>query len=189
MTWNRISPKELADNPFRLIGDDWTLITAGTPAKWNTMTASWGGLGVLWGRPVSFIFVRPTRHTYGFLEEASRYTLSFFDEKYRSALNHCGKVSGREHDKAAETGLEPIPLDHQTCPVYRPVRIDRCGQVDRLIQVHRPVHIQRVGHIDDWIGLGQQVEGQRHIAQGTSHVGRHRNLRGAAAIVTSASIL
>lgn len=112
MTWKKITPKELQENPFRLIGDEWTLITAGTLSKWNTMTASWGGLGVLWSRPVSFIFVRPTRHTFQFVEEAERYTLSFFDETHRAALNHCGAVSGRDHDKAAETGLQPTELDH-----------------------------------------------------------------------------
>ena len=163
MTWNRIAPKELADNPFRLIGDDWTLITAGTPAKWNTMTASWGGLGVLWSRPVSFIFVRPTRHTYGFLQEASRYTLSFFDEKYRSALNHCGKVSGREHNKAAETGLEPIPLDHQAV-TFRQARlvivsrklhaqdIDPAGFIDSGLEKHyaaKDYHRLYVGEIEE----------------------------------------
>jgi len=162
MTWNTISPKELADNPFRLIGDDWTLITAGTPAKWNTMTASWGGLGVLWGRPVSFIFVRPTRHTYHFLETESWYTLSFFDEEYRAALDHCGKVSGREHDKAAETGLDPVPIDHQAV-TFRQARLVILSRklyaqdinpalfVDRSLEKHYPnidYHRLYVGEIE-----------------------------------------
>jgi flavin reductase (DIM6/NTAB) family NADH-FMN oxidoreductase RutF len=96
------------------------------------MTAAWGGLGVLWSRPVNFIFVRPTRNTFQFLEEASWYTLSFFDEQYRSALNHCGKVSGRDHDKAAETGLEPVALDHETV-AFRQAR---------LVLVSRKLHAQ-----------------------------------------------
>lgn len=110
MSWNTITPAELHENPFKLIGDDWTLVTAGTPRSWNTLTASWGGLGVLWNRPVGFIFVRPTRHTFGFLEASRRFSLSFFDESWRSALRHIGSVSGRDHDKAAETGLVPHAL-------------------------------------------------------------------------------
>ncbi len=94
---------------FKLIGSDWMLITAGTTKKWNTMTASWGGLGVLWNRPVAFAFIRPTRYTYQFMERADRFTLSFFAmEKYRKALLFCGTKSGRDYNKAEQTGLTPF---------------------------------------------------------------------------------
>ena len=46
--FQNIDPKTLPENVFSLIGDRWMLVTAGTPAHCNTMTASWGGLGVLW---------------------------------------------------------------------------------------------------------------------------------------------
>lgn len=98
----------LRDNPFQLIGRDWMLITAGTPEAFNTMTASWGGLGHLWNRDVTFCFVRPQRHTYGFMERTSHYTLSFFAETHRAALEYCGSHSGRDVDKVAATGLTPI---------------------------------------------------------------------------------
>jgi flavin reductase (DIM6/NTAB) family NADH-FMN oxidoreductase RutF len=74
------------------------------------MTAAWGGLGVLWGRDVAFTFIRPSRHTYQFANTSSLFTLSFFDEPYREALNICGAKSGRDTDKAAEAGLTPIAL-------------------------------------------------------------------------------
>ena len=44
------------------------LITAGTAERCNTMTASWGGLGVLWGDPVATIYIRPQRYTKEFVE-------------------------------------------------------------------------------------------------------------------------
>ena len=97
----------IADNPFKLIGEDWLLLTAGTPAAYNTMTASLGGLGVLWDKQVAFVFVRPTRHTFGFIERAPVFTLSFFDESRRSTLEFCGTHSGRDVNKAAKTGLTP----------------------------------------------------------------------------------
>jgi flavin reductase (DIM6/NTAB) family NADH-FMN oxidoreductase RutF len=93
---------------FKLIGKDWMLITAGEEESFNTMTASWGGLGFLWGRPVSFIFVRPQRYTREFVDDSPHYTLSFFDETYRDALNYCGTHSGRDVDKMAQTGLTPV---------------------------------------------------------------------------------
>ena len=107
MDHREMVPEELTDNPFKLIGADWMLITAGRPDGFNTMTASWGGLGVLWERKVCFIFVRPTRHTYGFLERAGMFTLSFFDEQFRAALRFCGTRSGRDTDKVQGTGLTP----------------------------------------------------------------------------------
>lgn len=103
-----IDPKLLHDNPFQLIGSDWMLITAGTPESFNTMTASWGGLGVLWQRNVCFCFIRPTRFTYEFIEKAENFTLSFFDESYRGALTLCGTKSGRDIDKARAANLTPI---------------------------------------------------------------------------------
>ncbi len=102
-----ITPGQIKDNVFKLIGEDWMLITAGKEDAFNTMTASWGGLGILWNKTVSCCFVRPTRYTYEFMEKGNTYTLSFFSEKYRRALEICGSKSGRDGDKISETGLTP----------------------------------------------------------------------------------
>ena len=57
------------------------------------MTASWGGLGVLWRKPVATIYVRPQRYTYTFLEENPYFTLSFFGPQWKKQLAYCGAVS------------------------------------------------------------------------------------------------
>jgi flavin reductase (DIM6/NTAB) family NADH-FMN oxidoreductase RutF len=103
-----IQPEKIRDNVFKLIGKDWMLITAGTLDGFNTMTASWGGMGVLWDKKVCFTVVRPTRYTFSFLEENDTYTLSFFPSRYRKALMLCGTKSGREIDKVRESGLTPV---------------------------------------------------------------------------------
>ncbi|MCE5198453.1 MAG: flavin reductase [Armatimonadota bacterium] len=103
-----IKPEEITDNTFKLIGSDWMLITAGARDAYNMMTASWGGLGVLWNKNICWCVVRPQRHTYGFMEKADYFTLSFFGEEHRKALEVCGSKSGRDIDKAAVTGLTPI---------------------------------------------------------------------------------
>jgi flavin reductase (DIM6/NTAB) family NADH-FMN oxidoreductase RutF len=110
--WQAKSLRDFPGSPSERIGAGWMLITA-APGKtagdgWNTMTASWGGFGVLWGRDTAFWFIRPSRHTYGFANRADLFTLSFFDESRRKALTFCGEKSGRDYDKAAETGLTPI---------------------------------------------------------------------------------
>ena len=51
--FQKVDPKSLNLNPFSAVGDQWMLITAGTTERCNTMTASWGGLGVLWGAPMA----------------------------------------------------------------------------------------------------------------------------------------
>lgn len=111
MSFIKKDPYELKGNAFQEIGKDWFLITAGNGENYNTMTASWGFMGVMWGVPSFLCAVRTNRHTFGFMEENDIYSISFFDEKYRSALNFCGTKSGRDHDKAKETGLTPVELD------------------------------------------------------------------------------
>ena len=101
----RVDPKELAMNPFKAIGEQWMLVTAGTAEQCNTMTASWGGVGVLWGKPVATAYIRPQRHTKKFMDEQEYFTLSFLPESQRANLTYCGQVSGRDEDKIAHCGF------------------------------------------------------------------------------------
>lgn len=109
--FKEITCSELNYSPFELIGDEWMLVTAGNEQSFNTMTASWGGLGVLWGKNVATIYIRPQRYTYEFIEKNEYFTLAFFDDSYKKALAFCGKYSGRDCDKAKECNLTPLPID------------------------------------------------------------------------------
>ena len=106
--FNEVSVESLVLNPFTKIGKQWMLVTSGDMDKWNTMTASWGGLGVIWKKNVAYVFVRYSRYTYEFMEKNDSFTLSFFPESYKKALSFCGANSGRDVDKAGETGLIPF---------------------------------------------------------------------------------
>jgi flavin reductase (DIM6/NTAB) family NADH-FMN oxidoreductase RutF len=106
--FKEIRPEQINDNVFKLLDQDWMLVTAGRPGDYNTMTASWGHMGILWNLPVAIAYVRPQRHTFGFATRYEDYTLSFFTEAYRDALDFCGSHSGRDTDKARETGLTPV---------------------------------------------------------------------------------
>ena len=114
--FRKISPTELSDNAFRMIDKDWFLITAENPSdnSINTMTASWGCIGILWNKPVAICFIRPQRHTLGFVQASDRLSLSVLPEAYRSALRFCGTKSGRDYDKFKETGLTPAYDEHHT---------------------------------------------------------------------------
>ena len=92
-------------SPFDKIGKEWMLVTAGNEEKVNTMTASWGGMGVMWGKNAAFIVIRQSRYTKEFIDKNEFFSISFLDETYRQALNYCGAHSGRDEDKIANAGL------------------------------------------------------------------------------------
>jgi flavin reductase (DIM6/NTAB) family NADH-FMN oxidoreductase RutF len=107
-------PLDMDLKPFESVGHDWMLITAGNGTNrgdWNTMTASWGSFGVFWGKKTVTCVIRPTRHTYGFVEREPLVTFSFFDSSMKNALQVCGNTSGATTDKAAAAGLTPIALE------------------------------------------------------------------------------
>ena len=91
----KLEVKDLKENFFEAIGKEWMLVTAGTKEKFNTMTASWGGIGWLWNKPVAFVFVRPERYTYEFIEKSDYLTLSFLGEANKKIHAVCGSKSGR----------------------------------------------------------------------------------------------
>lgn len=103
--FQNVDVKKLELNPFAAVGDEWMLITAGTKENCNTMTASWGGLGVLWKKNVATIYVRPQRYTKQFVDGQEYFTLCFFGDKYREELALCGTKSGRDMDKIAACGF------------------------------------------------------------------------------------
>lgn len=97
--FTEINVKSIKDNMFKSIGQDWMLITAGEKGNLNTMTASWGGIGVLWNKNVTFSFIRPQRYTFDFMEKNEYYSLSFFNQNYKKELTFCGTNSGRNINK------------------------------------------------------------------------------------------
>jgi flavin reductase (DIM6/NTAB) family NADH-FMN oxidoreductase RutF len=102
-----IAPASFVTEPFHLLNDRWMLLTAGefTPGGFNTMTVSWGGLGVLWNRPVAWTVVRPDRRTCELMEASPDFTLAAFPDELHKALELCGMTSGRQVDKVAKAGL------------------------------------------------------------------------------------
>lgn len=111
MSFIEVKPEQLQWNPFTKIGKEWMLVTAGTKEKFNTMTASWGGAGVLWGKNVATAYIRPQRYTKEFVDAEELFTLTFFGDQCREALNLCGKLSGRDCDKVGQAGLTPYFTD------------------------------------------------------------------------------
>ena len=98
----------------------WFLLTAGVnaPGKFNSMTVSWGALGVLWGKPLAVVVVRPQRYTRKFMDELDTFSLCAFSEEYRGALQMLGTLSGRDTPKMKDCALTPIALTQIACPGF-----------------------------------------------------------------------
>lgn len=157
-----LSTDNLLVNPVNIMANDWMLITAGDKDSFNTMTASWGGIGNLWNRAVVFTFVRPQRFTYGFMEKNDFFSLSFFEGSYRQALNICGTKSGRDTDKVKEAGLTAV-FSPEGTPFFREANlIFECRKVysQQLMEEnfadssmlnkfypHKDIHKQYIGEI------------------------------------------
>ena len=104
----KIDISELRMNPMTKIGKEWMLVTAGCQERgYNTMTASWGHLGHIWGFDTSVIYVRPQRYTKQFVDREEKYTLCFFPG-YKKEMGYLGTKSGRDEDKVAAVGLTPV---------------------------------------------------------------------------------
>lgn len=103
-----VAVEKLLISPFEILDRRWALLVAGREHP-NPMTVSWGSFGTLWNLPVTTVFVRPTRYTFGLLERDLFFTLNFLPPEHRWALELCGSQSGRDGDKWAAAGLHPAP--------------------------------------------------------------------------------
>ncbi len=105
--FKEINIKDVKENFVDLLSKQWGLVTAGAADGFNTMTVSWGAIGELWGKDMATVYIRPQRYTEEFLNANGYFTLSFYPAEKKAALGLCGTKSGRDTDKAAETGLTP----------------------------------------------------------------------------------
>ena len=136
--FNVVDPKKLDFNPFSEIGERWMLITAGDADKANTMTASWGGAGVLWNKNVVTCYVRPQRYTRGFMDAKEYFSVSFFPEEFRKQLGNiqtgpddeafyretkAGYLAGKYRDEKAEV----------TNSIAVAEKMGRTDEIERLV--------------------------------------------------------
>lgn len=111
--YQKINLKDLKINPFEEIGNNWVLITAKDPqGKVNTMTASWGNMGVLWNLPVVTCYIRPQRYTKEFVDSQDYFTITLFTG-HKKELGILGTKSGRDGDKIKEAGFDLVEVAGQ----------------------------------------------------------------------------
>lgn len=148
--YKQIPADKIPGNIYKMLSENWMLITAGNDKEFNMMTASWGGLGHLFGKPVTFCFINPSRHTYPLMEKSDTYTLSFYTEAYRDALQYCGSHSGKDTDKVKGSGLTPITTPQGSKAFSEAWMIIECKKI-----VSQPLQTESLSDQklrDEWTG-------------------------------------
>jgi flavin reductase (DIM6/NTAB) family NADH-FMN oxidoreductase RutF len=103
-----ISPDELSDNVFTLAGRIFPVITAGKADHYNSMTASGGGLGMLFKKPTTWCILQATRYTLEMIQKEQTYTMSYFPDEYKQQILFLGSKSGRDSEKMKEVELTSV---------------------------------------------------------------------------------
>lgn len=104
-----IEPKDIPESVFTLVGEDFSVLTAGSPSHYNSMVAGWGGWGILFNNPVVFSMLRSNRYTLELMRKEQTYTMKFFDSEFRDDIMLFGMSSGRDSDdKMRNTQLTAV---------------------------------------------------------------------------------
>lgn len=159
--YRKIAPDKIPGNVMKMISQDWMLITAGNREKFNMMTASWGGFGILYNKPVAICFINPARYTYSIIEGSDTFTLTFYTEAYRDALQYCGTKSGRDEDKVKGSGLTPMETQNGAMAFSQAWMVVECRKMlsqslspdaiadpaERAKRAAQPMHKMYIGEI------------------------------------------
>ena len=157
-----ILPAELSGNAIQRISKQWALASAQKPdGAVNTMTISWGGLGYLWNQPVAFLFVRPQRYTYEFVESADGFSLCFFPEKYRKELQYCGTISGRDEDKIAHCGFTVAHQDG--VPYFEEAEAVLILSLIHIFKGRKKFKVHNALVVGDWVVLARMQKGKKCV--------------------------
>jgi len=106
--FKQISPEDISDNVFKLVGKDFFAVTAGKEEQYNSMIGSGGGLGMLFKKPTTWCLIRADRYTLEMIQKEQTYTMSYFPNEYKEQVLFLGSKSGRDSEKMKEVDLTSI---------------------------------------------------------------------------------
>jgi flavin reductase (DIM6/NTAB) family NADH-FMN oxidoreductase RutF len=93
------------------------LLTTQADGEVNSMTISWGLVGIQWHKPIFVTFVRQSRHTKELLDKNPEFTINVpVEVPAKEILGVCGRESGRDVDKIEKLGLQTVEGDTVDVP-------------------------------------------------------------------------
>ncbi len=108
------------------------IVTCGDKTKGNLITIGW--TGTLNTRlPMTYISVRPERHSYGIIRKTGEFVINLTDSKMARAADICGMYTGKKRDKAAMSGLTLEPSAMVDCPSVAESPLSLECRVERII--------------------------------------------------------
>jgi flavin reductase (DIM6/NTAB) family NADH-FMN oxidoreductase RutF len=117
----------------------------------NTMTISWGFVGVMWGKPYFICMVRTTRYTKELIDVADSFTISIPWGTLQKELAICGSKSGRDIDKSQVVKFAPAKsVDSPIvsgCQTYIECKI---RYADPMESTHMPTDVLKTQYHDDF---------------------------------------
>ena len=121
----------LREATLALSRDGALLVSLDESGRPNPMTIGWATAGVIWGKPIYVVLVRPSRYTYGCLDATGDFTVNIPYAEQSDAAVFCGTKSGRDYDKFAECGLTP-----ELSATIQSPGIAECGLIYECRVVH-----------------------------------------------------
>ena len=123
----------------------------------NAMTIGWGQLGIIWGKWICTVLVRPSRYTYGCCNATGDFTVNVPYPSQAALASFCGTQSGRDYDKFAECRITAVPA---RCGEIASPYIGECG----LAYECRTVHFNEVipAHLSKDVAASAYPEGNYH---------------------------
>ena len=104
----------------KMLGHDGLLLaSADDKGNANAMTIGWGTVGIIWGKPIFIVLVRPSRHTYSLIEYMDDFTVNVPTPELADKVLYFGTVSGRDQDKFKAKGLTAIPGTKVKSPIIK----------------------------------------------------------------------
>lgn len=92
------------------------LVSCGTPEAPNVFTVAWAGI-VNTHPPRVSISVRPSRHSYGLIQQSGEFVINLPTTALARAVDWCGVKSGRDVNKFEAMGLTALPASQVSCPL------------------------------------------------------------------------
>ena len=128
----RILPPSTMLNPAPAV-----LVSCADPAhpeRRNMITLAWAGT-INSEPPMVAIGVRKERYSHGLIDASGEFVINLTDEAMCKAVDFCGVRSGRDTDKAKETGLQYMPADGLTvAPAVQGAPVSLCCKVRQKLE-------------------------------------------------------
>ena len=101
------------------------MVSCGSMEKPNIITVAWCGT-LATHPPVTYISVRPTRHSYALIKDSGEFVINLTTEDLVRHADYCGIYTGAKVDKFKKCGLTPEASDKVSCPsiAESPLRIE-----------------------------------------------------------------